>query len=176
MKKLVLIIAALQLFTSCKKVDSLTQFHLDYTSSVVIPSSAGINLPLNLFTPKIESNSESEFAVNDTKKDLIEEIILTQLDLTITSPTGGDFGFLKSIEVYISAEGLSEIMVASNTDIPDNAGAKISLTPTNKDLKEYIKKDKFNLRLNYVTDEVLTSDYHIDVYTKFFVDAEILGQ
>jgi len=44
------------------------------------------------------------------------------------------------------------------------------------DLKEFIKKDKFVLRLNTVTDELINSDQYIDVYSVFFVDAKILGQ
>lgn len=44
------------------------------------------------------------------------------------------------------------------------------------DLKEYIKEDKFSLRLNAETDELLASDHEIHVYSVLFVDSKVLGQ
>jgi len=166
----------LVLLSGCKKIDALTKFNMEFNETVVVPASTGINLPFNVLAPDVETNSESTFAINDTRKDLIEEIKLTALDLTLTSPATEDFGFLKSISVFLSAEGLSEIKVAWKEVVPDNAGKTLILDITDSDLKEYIKKDKFSLRLNTVTDEFLTSDYHIKVHSVFFVDAKVLGQ
>ena len=177
MKKVLLVfIVPLMVLIGCKKIDKLTQFDMDYNETIVIPSSSGINLPFNLFTPDIKSNSESTFAVNDTRKDLIEEIILTQLDLTLTSPSNGDLGFLKSIEIYLSADGLSDVKVAWKDDIPSSVDKYLELETTNIDLKEFIKKDEFALKVTTVTNEILTSDHHIDVHSVFFVDAKVLGQ
>nr|WP_299206097.1 hypothetical protein [uncultured Brumimicrobium sp.] len=47
---------------------------------------------------------------------------------------------------------------------------------TGADLKEYIKADKFTLRLNTKTDETINSDHHIENHSVFYVDAKILGQ
>lgn len=148
---------------------------MEYIETSTIPSSVGVNFPFNFWTPDIETNSESQFEVNDTRKDLIEKIILKNLDLTITSPSNGDFSFLKTISVYISGEGLPEIKVAWLDIVPSNAGKNIVLSVSDADLQEYIKLDKFDLRLNTVTDEVIMSDYTIDVHSIFFVDAKILG-
>ena len=60
-------------------------------------------LPFDVLTPDIETNSDSEFEVNDTRKDLIEEIKLTELKFKIISPDDTDFSFFESLEVYISA-------------------------------------------------------------------------
>jgi hypothetical protein len=166
----------LVLVPGCKLVNKLTHFNMDYNVSVVIPSSTGINLPFNLFTPDISSNSESTFAVNDTRKDLVEVIKLTKLDMTLTAPPSGNFGFLKSIEIFISAQGLPEEKIAWKYNIPSDVEKYLKLETTNTDLKEYIKKDEFTLRFGTVTDEFLTSDHKIDVHAVFFVDAKILGQ
>ncbi|WP_462280969.1 hypothetical protein [Salinivirga cyanobacteriivorans] len=171
-----LILLILGTINTCDEVDELTQFEMEYTEEVVIPSSTGINLPFNIFTPDIESNSESTFSVNDTRKDLIEEITLKKMDLTLTSPSNGDFGFLNSIEIYISAEDVSEVRIAWKEDIPSNVGQYLELETSGADIKEFIKKDEFKLRVNTVTDEALTSDHHIDIHSIFHVDAEILGQ
>ena len=68
---------------SCKKIDELTKFEMDYNATVVIPSTSGLGLPFSVLTPSVTSNSEATFEVNDTRKDLIEEILLKKLELRI---------------------------------------------------------------------------------------------
>ena len=161
---------------SCREVDKLTQFNIEYDETVVIPSNTGINLPIDIVTPPIETNAESKFAVNDTRKDMIEEIILTQADVEVASPTDGDFSFLESISIYIRAEGLEEQRMAYRENIPDDIGSTMSLQTTGADLKEYIKKEEFSLRVHAVKDKLITEDYHVNIHSVFFVDARILGQ
>ena len=156
-KYLSVFILALLVF-SCDIIDELTKFNIDYKTQVTIPSSTGINLPFDILTPDTETNSESEFESNDTRKDLIEEIKLTQLQLEITSPSDADFSFLESIEVFISADGLEEIMIASKTEVPETSSL-LDLEIVDVDLKEYVKKDSYSLRLNTVTDEAMSSDH-----------------
>lgn len=160
---------------SCDKLDELTKFDMEYSQRTTIPSSMGIDLPFDIYTPETETNSESKFEVNDTRKDLIEEIRLTELELVIITPTDSDFSFLNSIDVFISAEGLDEIKIASQPEVPENVGNTLNLETMDVDLKEYIKKDQFSLRLNTVTDEFISSDHEIEVNSTFFVDAKILG-
>lgn len=166
----------LLLALGCKKVDKLTQFNLEYTQEVVVPASTGIQLPFNLFTPDIQTNSASSFAVHDTRKDLVQKISLTSLTLTLTQPDHGDFGFLKSVEIFISADGLPTEKVAWKENIPDDGSKQLTLETSGADLKEYLKKDEFTLKLTTVTDEVLQSDHHIDVHSLFFVNAGIIGK
>lgn len=162
-------------FLGCKKIDKLTQFNMNFDQTAVIPASSSINLPFNILTPEMETNSASTFEIHDTRKDLIEEIKLTTLALTLTSPSNTDFSFLKSISLYISADGLPETKIAWRDDIPQDVSV-LNLTVANTDIKEYIKKDNFSLRLNTVTDEVLTQDHEIAIHSLLFVDAKILGQ
>lgn len=160
----------------CKKIDKFTQFNLEYTETFTIPSSVGMNLPFNFISPDIETNSTTEFEINDTRKDLIEEIKLTKLELTLNSPSSSDFSFLKSAEIFISADGLSDAKVAFIEDVPNNVGKNLSLQTTEADLQEYIKKDKFELQLKVVTDKIIAADHEIESYAVFYVDAKILGQ
>jgi hypothetical protein len=173
--KYLLIFAIMAVFGSCDKLDELTKFEMDYTQRVVIPSSTGIDLPFDIYTPEKETNATSEFAVNDTRKDLIEEIVLRNLILNIISPEGEDFSFLESITVYMSAEDLPEIRIAWNEEVSATTGGLLELETSMDDLKEYIKKDSYSLRLKTVTDEFLSSDYEIEILSVFFVDAKILG-
>ncbi len=170
---IVLTIAALSL--QCDALDDLTKFDLDYESSVTIPSNSLVNLPFTIETPAMQTNSESVFESNNTNKDLIEDISLKSMRLTITTPADKTFSFLESIEIFISAEGVDEISLAVLNPVSANATGVINLDTTDADLKEYIKKDSFNLRIQSVTDEVIDEDVQIDILSVFAVDAKILG-
>ena len=162
-------------FSGCKKLDQLTQFNVKYESSVTIPATAALNLPFDLFTPDITTNSEQEFSVNNTGKNLIDEINLKSMELQITNPGDGDFSFLKSVEIFIKAEGLDEIKIASKDNIDVNTGNTIQLDTSDDNLKEYIMKDSFSLRVQTVTDKVIDQDYDVKITSTFHVNAKILG-
>jgi hypothetical protein len=172
------LLASLILLTSlfgCDKLDELTQFDITYNEEVVIESSVLVDLPFNVYTPDINSNSESTFENNNTHKDLIEYIELTSMILEIKSPSDGNFDFLKSIEIFISAENQPEVRMAWKEDIDSNSGNLTELNTSSDDLQGYLKEDKFTLRVETVTDELITSDHTIDIKSVFFVDAKILG-
>ena len=147
----------LSVLSGCKKAKEFTQFNIEYDESVIIQSSAGINLPFDVLTPDMETNSSSKFESNDTRKDKIEEIKLTKLNLTLTSPSSGDFTFLKSIDVYISADGLDEIKLAWIDNVPETVGKFLELSVSDIDFKEYIKrkKDQHNEGSNIVPESLI---------------------
>lgn len=160
---------------SCRTVDQLTQFNMDFNETITIPSATGINLPINILTPDVETNSESTFEINDTRKDLIEHISLTSLTISLSAPENADFSFLESINVYMNAPDLPEVEIAWANSIPENVGGVLMLDVSGADFQEYIKKDQFSLRLNTITDELLTADHQLEIATTFFIDAKILG-
>lgn len=174
-KKYILFLILPLILIQCKRLSEFTKFDLEYDETVVIPSTIGINLPFNIFTPPVNSENETEFAVNDTRKDLIEEITLTTLELTITSPENGDFRFLRSIEIYLAADSLEEILVAWKENIPSDIDQFLDLETSSADLQEYIKKDAFKLRVETRTDQIIESDHELLIHSVFFVDARILG-
>lgn len=173
MKKIFVGLLIFLLIFSCEKIRRLTEFNVDYETSLIIPSSIGINLPFNIISPDIETNSKSTFEVNDTKKEYVKSIFLTNLDLSLTSPAYANFNFLKSIKIFISAEGLPEILLASKENINQSSDRQIKLDIENADFKDYIIKDKFSLRLHTVTREIITSDHEIKVNSIFNVRAKL---
>ncbi len=156
---------------SCKKL--LTFDISDSTTTTVDANILPFQLPVEIPTPDITTNSESEFAQNNTNVDLVKEIILKKLQLTITSPSGKTFSFLKSIEIYISADGESETKLAWNDNVESNANS-IELETTKEALDKYVKKDKYKLRTKVVTKETLTQSVDIKIDFTFQVTADPL--
>ncbi len=160
-------------FSSCNKDGIGIKFNMDYNTSFTIQAGSGLNLPFDFFTPDISSNSEAEFEANDTRKDKIKEIKLESLRLSITSPDNQNFDFLKDIYLYINADGLEEQRYAFIENI-SNGVSSISLNADGIDLAEYIKKDKFSLRVKAVQDKSMTNDIDISADMVFAVKANPL--
>jgi len=176
MKKLLILLSIfIVTVQSCKEVKKLTQFNMDYKEEITIPATLGINLPIDIWTPDIPTNSTSTFESNNTHKDLIEQIILKKMEMTIKDPASSTWDFLKKIEIYIEADGLAEKKIAWMEDIPQTGLKSIELEVSSEDLKEYIKKDEYKLRTKTVTRQLISHDTKVEVSTRFFVDAKILG-
>jgi hypothetical protein len=174
-KNRILPLLLLVVIASCDKLDELTMFDLDYTTQYTIESSTILDLPFSVITPEVTTNSESEFENNDTRSDLVESIVLTNLTLTLISPQEGNFNFLNEIEVFIQADNLPEVLIASRVAIPEDGSSQLTLDTTGEELKEYIKKDSYTLKVTTVTDSNINQDHTIDIRTVFAVDAKILG-
>ncbi|MFT5336368.1 MAG: hypothetical protein ACI9YL_000362 [Luteibaculaceae bacterium] len=174
MKKYLFLLSLIVVSSACQKLFSFTYFNMEFNEDVVIKSAVGANLPFNFITPNIETNADSVFESKDRRIKYIEEIVLEELQLTITSPSNGDFSFLQKIKVYIISEGIEETLIAWNVNIPSE-NQVINLTTTDLDLQEYIKADNFSLRVGVETDEVFTSEYTIYIHTDFFVNLTVFG-
>lgn len=156
-------------------VDKFTNFFLETDYVVKVPASPFASIPIDLVTPEISTHSEEKFSENKTRADLVQHIELIQLDLSVKSPEDGTLSFLKSIDIYARAEGLPEVRVAYKDVVPDDVGATMMLDVTGADLTEYFKKEKYQLRISVVSDEVVKEDYEVNAHGKFKVDAKLLG-
>jgi len=74
MKKLIFLALGFVVFgfTSCD-LNQYTQFDMDFTSSITVQQSSGLNLPFNLFTPDMTTNSTATFGTENTSKELIQD-------------------------------------------------------------------------------------------------------
>ncbi len=179
MKKSLLVAVILLVFLTlfgCKMLNKLTQFDVPYTTSFTIPAAPLMGLLSDIYTPDITTNSEQTFSGNNTAANLVQEVTLESLKLTITSPQGKTFDFLKSAEVYIRADGLPEVKVASIDNINDaTVGNTLEMIPSGGNLKEYLKKDVIKLTIRSTTDKVLSQSVEVRIDAVFMVDAKILG-
>lgn len=154
----------------CKQVDDLLTFTIANQVAMTVPSNSPLNLPLELATPEVATNSSQTFANNNTEASLVKDVKLQELKLTITSPAGKTFSFLKSIQVYISTTSNNEILLASLDNIPSTAST-ISLTPTQQKLDVYAKASSYKLRTAIVTRETVTQSVDMNADLKFRVTA-----
>lgn len=177
MKSTFILGLALLLFAaSCKVLDKLTMFDYVNKTSVTIPVTAGLGVPLDLPFPDFAANLEESISINDSRLDLVESFQLTAMEINITDPVSADFSFLESLEIYINADSLGEVLIASKYNIDTAATSPLVMdVEEGVELEEFIKKANFNLRIEAVVDELITSDRTIEATSTFGVDAQVLG-
>lgn len=156
---------------SCNKIDDLLTFTISQEASMTISSS--LPSPINISTPDITTNSSESFENNNTKAELVKDVKLQELKLSITSPIDEDFSFLKSIHIYISTNSNDEIELAYMDNINSTAKS-INLTCSTDKLDKYIKSSSFKLRSSITTREVTNEDVTLKVGMKFKVTADPL--
>jgi hypothetical protein len=160
---------------SCKKLDKLTQFDLTYTSEATISAGIASNLPFDVFTPDVTTQSESEFKGHNTAKNLVQSIKLKKMQLLVINPADRNLDFLKDIELYISAEGEKEMRIAWKYNIPDTTGKEILLETGLEELKPYLIKEKYRIRLKVTTSKIMNTDITVKLVSTFRVNANIMG-
>lgn len=139
-------------FFSCNKVEDLLSFNINTSVNIAIPATTAITAPIALPLPAV-SNSSSADLESNTNADRVRNVRLNGMVLVIESPDNETFSFLDEIEVFIEADGLPEILLASRTEIPDNIGAELELNTTGENLDDYIRSDEYRLRTDVVVDE-----------------------
>lgn len=163
--------AALLHLTGCEEVEDLLTFYVNDQTRIRIESTSPLSLPLEVATPAVTSNSQQQYQNNNTRADLVRDVKLEQLKLTIEAPQGKTFSFLKSIHIYISSSEAEEIELASLENISSSASV-LELVPTDQKLDAYAKSPSYSLRTKVVTDETLTEDVDVLVDLKFKVTAD----
>ena len=164
------ILVALALI-GCSDVEDLLTFHFDDRTTILVESASPLNLPLEIATPAVTSNSEQQYQNNNTRADLVRDVKLEQVRLTVTSPEGKTFSFLRRIRIFISADDLQEIELAALDNI-SNASQVLDLIPTEEKLDAYAKSSSYSLRTEVTTDETLVEDVEVQVDLKFRVTAD----
>lgn len=175
MRKLILATVALLVFvgTGCDTIDDLLTFYINHDETITIASNFPIGQVVPLTPVTVTTNSEDTFKNNQTRGELVKDVTLNKLTLTVTDPQGGNFDFLESIEIFISSDNEAEVKLAYLDEVPQNA-TTIELKSTNAKLDEYIKSDTYTIRTKAVLAKSISSDIDIKADMRFKVTADPL--
>ena len=171
-KALFLFPLLLLLLGGCKKLDQLLTFEITNSEQIKIPASGLVNTPLITPVP-VTVNSKQSFENNDTKAELVKDVRLTKLTLTIVDPAAENFNFLQSIRIYIATNSNDKILLASLSQVPTGVST-IELTPENSPLDEYIKAESYTLYTEVALRSNVARELTVQTDSRFKVTADPL--
>jgi hypothetical protein len=161
---------------SCKKIGKLKEFDLHYNEEFVVPANnGGLNLPFELNSQDMTTNTSSDYKNEGTESKLVESVYLTELLFKVKSPASGNFDFLKSVEIYISSPNNTEVLVASKYDITEEHFNYLYMDVRNINLKGYLQDESYRLRVKTVTDQAIASNMTMTSDETFHVKARLLN-
>ena len=175
MKKtaLIFIFGFLLFSQSCDEVDELLTFTIKNHTEFEIENQFPVDTPFNVPTPDINSQSSQTFESNNTAASMVNEITLEKMELSIVSPDDFTFSFLKSIEIYISADNEDQVMIASKENIPEDATV-VDMDTQSQNLRPYLIQDTYDLDFEVVTREVFARDITLRADMEYQVKANPL--
>lgn len=159
---------------SCEQINDLLTFEIKDSTEFTIPSFTVVSSPISIPVPPIESSSSQAFENSNTNASLVKDVLLKELNLEILDPEAKSFGFLESIAIYIAAEDVDEVLLASKYDIPEDVGSTIMLDTSGEKLDEYIKRGNYTLRTVVKVKEVPGEDVTVNAEMVFKVTADPL--
>ncbi|MEO6851602.1 MAG: hypothetical protein ABI203_05710 [Mucilaginibacter sp.] len=149
-KRIILILSIIVIIaTGCAMYQSFIKSSFPYTTTLVVPAFAKPGIEYSAIS--VATSFDQNFTKNGDNGDKIARVRVTSAKLMSVSPTDYDIGNLASVKVYLSKEGSNdEIMVASRSDIGENAGNNIVLDIDNSQLlDELMREPGIRVRMAY---------------------------
>lgn len=173
MKKIVCYFLILSLaITGCKKLSELLSFDISNTENIKIPASSLLNVPVISPVP-VKMNTQESFDNNNTKANLVKDVMLKKLTLTITDPAAENFNFLKSIKISIGTDANDKIPLAFLDNIPTGVSS-IELISSGSKLDKYVKASAYTLYTEVELKSNVTKELNVRADSKFRVTADPL--
>ncbi len=144
MKKIILFIATVLIFTQCKKDSG--DFELSYTTQFEIPAGIPAFPFQNVEVEVPNFNIEQRFSSAGFTADQVERINARSISLDVISGNS-DFSFLERaiLEIRNPQDINDKREIAYLEFIPNNQGNRLDLIPSLPDVAEYIKDGNFIL-------------------------------
>ena len=139
----VLLLSIVMIHSGCQKLNELFTFEIPNSQNITIPASTIINVPLVSPVP-VTMNSEQSFESHNTNSNLVKDVRLSRLSLTITDPATENFDFLQSIKLSIGTNQNDKVLLASLDSIPAGVST-INLKPGDSKLDEFIKRGSYTI-------------------------------
>ena len=130
-----------------------------------------------IFTNMVKVDFEEDLDLHGAKDKQLEETILQRVELHMIEPVNAHFKFLDEVEIYLIADGLDTVKIASDVSLHEQSDAKKIFVPlaTDIDIEQYLRKDQIQYMVKFTQHEKTQIDHHIKVNSKVKVDSKRFG-
>ncbi len=159
MKKTVFVMgmAFITLAGACTKVKTVVDTNVDipYSTSVAVPASVtdtSVALPaggLSVSFPNVSmaTGSKEFLSQYNTNPDRVVSVDLKGASIEIETPSNTNFDYMDSIELYVSAAGQPETLMAYEYGVPKGQKVLDLVSVPNVNLKSYYLQDAMLFRV-----------------------------
>ena len=149
------------ILAGCGMVQSIVKSTLPYTTTLTIPTIAGVGTPQSAIS--MAKSFEQNFSISGKGGQYISEVSVISAKLESTEPATYNLGNLSSVKIYVSkADGKDEILIAFRTDIsPTNGNTLILDTDNKRFLDKLVREKEIRVRMAYTVRQKADVDVHV---------------
>jgi hypothetical protein len=141
-----LTVASIVFMGGCVK--KLTTFGFDYSTKGRVSTNAFPTPGTHtLGETKMTSDLDSFVKAQGTSLDMLDELKIKSAIVTIEEPSGGNFDNCQNVDLWISADGSPEILIASKNPIPKGVSTVSLDLNSTENLANYLKAKEFTYRI-----------------------------
>lgn len=125
-----------------------TSVNFDYPTEGSIQTSAITSTGSQTFGETVlTSGLKAELEKNNTSLDLLDELKLKSATITIENDSLANFNNVEMIELYLSADGQPEVLIASKNPVSDGLNTITLDVNSTENLANYIKANSFTYKV-----------------------------
>lgn len=173
MKNLVILGLILFIISACNRGDSEANFELSFTENFGVEGSVGANFPIDTAGDSQPTGLDQAMQANGTRADLLLNAEPSLIEVSVASPAGEDFSFMKNLEIYLQAGDLNDVRIAFLDPVPLGNDTIIRLQTVSFDIKDYLQEDEISFRLRGITDEFLIEEHQLELSCTFKVSGNV---
>ena len=169
-KRLIFIIPVI-LILSCSK--GMVTFTVEDSVETTIENVFPISIPFNIPIPAITTTATQEYENNKTTPELIEEVLLSELKVSLVNSSNEDFSMLKSIHIFIIKTDDSNRQEVAYLDDIDSQSDVLNLNSLDTNLVEYLRGESYKIEVVAELKEIVTHNIDLKIDLKFKVTADV---
>ena len=143
------VLAFALVFSSCAMMQSIVKSTFPYTTTVTVPQASKTGEELSVTA--MATSFDQDFRKDGNNGEKVSEVRMVSAKMESVSPTDFNIGNLSMVKVFMAkADGSSEVLVASRTDIGPEAGNSIVLDIDNSTfLDQRMREPQVQIRMVY---------------------------
>lgn len=149
---LISLCALILLFQVSCNDEKPVNFNLAYAAATIIPATNGLQVEMTVESELVATNIEQKTNDYNTTTDLIESVIPSNIQVVLISPSGSTLDYFGPVEVYISADGESDLLIGSYSDVSENVSNSFTVTAQAVDVTEYVTRESFKTKIVFTPD------------------------
>jgi len=129
-------------------LSKLTTVKFDYKTEASIATAAQPVVGTHTFGESVlTSTLKAELEANNTSVDMLDDLKLKSAKVTIEDDSLAKFDNIENIQLWVSADGQPEVLLASKNPIPDGLHSVTLDVNNTENLANYIKATTFTYRI-----------------------------
>ena len=163
------------LLLSCKEINKLTHFYMNFSMDISVEPSSSNTSEASIWLTSIGDDFNNTIETNNSNIQHIEDVLIRNVIITIPTSSSKNQDNLKSIVVYIYADGQDLKKIAWLDDAAENKDNIYTLITSEDDLKEYFLSENNITKIEFTYQNQINTISNYNIQFSYFIGANLIN-